>query len=191
LPGPYVSYELVDGQYALFYHPDSSTKIDLGMRIDISQKCAAWWTSFILTTILGVLGIFGIPTPMDDLTALAQRIVADPNVIETLNSVVGFTFTAITLLNFLKVLYDFGYLSEALSFAVSEISWWSAGYFVIYIVGIIAPTVSPQKALMIANSVILIAQLTHQLTQYQSACGAGLCPIPIYIPDKKSDKEEE
>lgn len=174
LAGPRVSYREVDGQIGLFYHPDEHTEIDLQVRVDITQECTIWWANFILTAFLGLLGIFGIPTPMDALTALARRIVADPAVIQALQTVVGLTFTAGTLLAFCKVLYDFGYLSQALWMAVSKLSWWGASKFIIYVMGIFAPVVSPQKALFIANAIVTVGGMVQQLLRYPTACGSSV-----------------
>lgn len=173
LEGPHVSYRRVGDEWAMFYHPDAQTEVDLEIRADISQECAMWWATFILTAILGLLAIFGISTPLDDLKALAARIVSDPAVIETLQTITGLTMTAGTMLSFCKVLYDFGYLSQAFWLALSSLSWWAAAKFIIYVVGIFAPVASPQKALVIANSVVTVGRLAVQLTHYPSACGAG------------------
>ena len=172
LEGPRVSYREVDGQLGLFYHPDARTEIDLEVRVEISQECVAWWISFILTAILGLLGVFGIPTPLDDLTQAAKRIVGDPAVIETLRTVVGLTFTAGTFLSFCRVLYDFGYLTQAIWLAVSKLSWWSVSKFIIYVVGIFAPSPSPQKALFIANAIVTVTRMVIALAGYPSACGS-------------------
>jgi hypothetical protein len=172
---PYVSYELINGEYRLFYHPDAKQKIDLGVSVDISLECAAWWASFILTTFLGVFEIFGIPTPVDDLTNLAKRIVTDPVVIQTCTSAIGFTFTAASVLSFCKVLYDFGYLSQAFWLVARSIGWWTAGKLLVYFVGCLLPVPSPQKALLIANMIKLVAQLTVQRGGYARACGQGGC----------------
>ena len=174
LEGPHVSYREVDGAFRLFYHPDADTQIDLGMRIDISQKCAVWWVTFVLTAVVGLLAVFAIPTPIDELKALAARIVADPAVVETLKTVTGLTFTAGTLLSLCKLLYDFGWLGQAVWLALSSLSWWAAGRFIVYLVGIFSPVPSPQLALFVANCVVTVAKLVIQLTGYQQACGADV-----------------
>jgi hypothetical protein len=171
LEGPYVSYRLVEGAYALFYHPDAQTEIDLGVRIDISEECLAWWAMFVLTAILGALAAFGLPTPGSLVGSLARAIATDPNVIATLQTVTGLTFAAGTLLSFLKVLYDFGWLSQAFWLALSKLGWWQATQFILYFVGIFAPVASPQKVVFIANTITTVTQMVLQLTKYSKACG--------------------
>jgi len=147
--------------------------------VRIDQECAAWWVAFILTTILGVLTIFGVNTPVDDLTRLVLRIVNDPVVIQTCTTVVGFTMTAATMLPFCKVLYDFGYLGQAFWLTASSIGWWGAGKLLVYFVGVMAPVPNPQQALFIANTVTLVAKLVVKLAHYQAACGSGDCAVPL------------
>jgi hypothetical protein len=175
LDGPHVSYELVDGEYRLIYYPDGTQKIDLGISVDINSECTVWWASFTLTTILGVLAIFGVNTPIDDLTTLAGRIVTDPVVIETCTTVVGFTLTASTMLSFCKVLYDFGYLGQAFWLCASKVGWWGTGKLIVYFAGCFSPVPTPAKALFIANTAKLVGQLTLQLMKWKEACGSGDC----------------
>src|SRR5436305_6281132 len=128
LDGPYVSYRLVDGEYALFYHPDSRTEIYLGLRVDGSKECLVWWASFVSTALSGTLAAFGLPTPGGLIASLAWAIVSDPTVITilTTGAVLGVTFLPSTLLSLLKVLYGSGWLAQVFWQAVSGLSWWQA-----------------------------------------------------------------
>jgi|GEM_PF-5464729 len=172
LEGPYVSYRRVEGGFAIFYHPDAETEVDLDVLLDVSQECLTWWVTFILQVVVGLLTIFGLPTPTDALKTLAQRIVSNPAVVQTLTSSVGLTFTAATFMSVLKVLYDFGYLAQALWLAVSMVSWWLAAKFVFYVVGIFLPAASPQKLMFITNCVTTVAQLVIKIAGYPAACGS-------------------
>ncbi len=173
LAGPRVSYRRVDGGWGMFYHPEAGTEIDLEVRVDITMECVVWWGTFIVTAILGIFAIFGIKTPIDDIKALVTKIVSDPAVIETLQSVTGLVFTTGTLLSFCRLLYDFGWLGQAFWMALSKLSWWAAAKFIAYVVGIFAPVASPQKVLFITNAVVTVAQMAYQLTLYPAACGTG------------------
>jgi Concanavalin A-like lectin/glucanases superfamily len=175
IDAPHVTVEAVDGRLGLFYHPRPHEKIDLGVRADTTENCLMWWIGFILTIYLGIFAILGVPTKVDDLTALATRIVKDPIVIETCTSGVGFILTPTLLLSFCKLLYDFGYLSQAFWLVASMIGWPLAGRLLVRFVGCILPVPTPYKVLFVANSIKLVAQLVVKFTQYPAACGNGQC----------------
>ena len=168
-----ITYEKIGNVFRLFYHPETGVKIDLDIEVDMSNECALWWTTFFLTALLGLLEIYGIATPVDKLKTIALQIVTNPAVIEICNTMTTYVFTTGILLSICGILYEQGYLSQVLWFAASKIGWWGAGKLILYVVGILAPTATPQKALFIANAVKLVAALTLQLTQYTTACSSG------------------
>ncbi len=78
-----------------------------------------------------------------------------------------------SVLSFLKVLYDFGQLKSFLWFCIRSATWWVMARFVIYLIGLFSPSASPQKALFIANVTVLVAQLVAQIAEYPCKHSGG------------------
>ena len=72
----------------------------------------------------------------------------------------------------LALLYQFGLLGRAFWLAFSSLSWWRAGIAVGKLVGYVAPPplITPQQALLIKTSIVLVASLASKLAQYKTAC---------------------
>ncbi len=165
-----VVYQLVDGEHVITHHTAQGTTVVLRAPEEAIDPCVIWWLTFTYTLLAGVLSIFGFPTPTSKAKEFVQKLVSNPEFLATVKTVIGGTFSALSILNFLKVLYDFGFLKTFVWFCVKQASWWALGRFVVYLVGLIAPTASPQKALFIANSIVLVTQLLAQIATYADKC---------------------
>ncbi|MEO0853471.1 MAG: hypothetical protein AAFY15_08225, partial [Cyanobacteria bacterium J06648_11] len=177
--GHHVDYERVGNAFRLYYYPETGEKVDLELEVELSQECAIWWATFMLQAILGVTDVFGIPTPVSQLRNLAAQIASNPNVIQACSTVVVLTFSFEPYLGLLKVLYDYGYLSQAMWLAANSIGWWAVVRFLAYLIGVVSPVPTPAQALFIANAVIVVTKLSIAVSKYPTACGEGdgLCPV--------------
>jgi hypothetical protein len=161
-----VVHEVVDGYHVVTHHTEDGSQVVLRASVDEVDPCVVWWITFCYTLLAGMLALFGFPTPTSRIQEFAQRIVNNPAFVQTVSSLIGGTFTALTILSFLKVLYDFGLLKSFVWFCITTASWWALARFVLYLIGLFAPLTTPQKALFIANAVVLVAQLVKQIAQY-------------------------
>jgi hypothetical protein len=177
------TYERRGDRWVVLWHREDGVEVVDEYDAEITPECLAWWATFIWTVLNGMLTLIGIPTPVERARAVIRDYVGDPKFVAgvTLPAAAGMTGAA--LIQVIAVLYESGLLQKVFWLAFSSLSWWAAGRVLIWLIGFAVPppALSPQQAMFIANSIVLIAQLGVQLQAYRDACpdAAGM-PAPAF-----------
>jgi len=171
VPQPF-TYERVDDRWVVYMHGENGTQVFAEYDATITPVCVVWWVTFIATVISGLLRLSGISIVPARLQALIDSFVFDVSFTAALTIVVAPGMSATALLGVVAVLYQFGLLGKAFWLAFSSLSWWAAGKAVLMLVGYVAPPpiLTPQQAMLVKNTIVLVAQLTVQLAGFSSAC---------------------
>jgi concanavalin A-like lectin/glucanase superfamily protein len=162
--------EIIDGDYVITHHTADGPIEVFRADANLLSPCLQWWLTFDYTLLSGFANLFGLPTPSSKVTEFATKLLQNPAFQATMDTLIGSVCSAGTILTFMKLLYDFGYLGTFFRFCVSKASWWSIGMFLGYVVGLVAPAASPQKVLFIAKSIQLVAQLANQMRGFSGSC---------------------
>lgn len=184
-----VRSEIIDGDHVITHHTADGPVELFRAKANIVTPCQQWWLTFDYTLLFGVAGLFGLPTPSGKVMEFGNKLLQNQAFQDAMDVFIGRVFSAGSILSFMKLLYDFGYLGTFFRFCVSTASWWSIGTFLAYMVGLFAPAASPQKVLFIANSVKLVLQLTDQIRGFTGSCSAFLV-APASVPVTFANRTE-
>jgi|GEM_PF-2267625 len=176
LPGGTVKHEIVDDHHVISYHHKGQSIVLFKEHVDDIDPCVVWVMTFIYTLLTGVMDLFGIPTPASKIKELAQQLWNNPAFQASLRTILGATFTAGSILSFLRLLYDFGFLKKFLWMCATSISWWAAAKILAKLITWIFGT-EVAVAYFIAQTVVLVAKLIVQIAGFQQACGGDVPQI--------------
>lgn len=165
------TYERRGDRWVILRHEPDGPRVIREYDATITPECVIWWATFMYTIINGILSLYLIAVPESEMNQIIDNYVFDAKFTAALVVVLQPGMSLATLFGAIGVMYNFGLLGKAFWAAFSSLSWWAAGKALVWMIGYVAPTMTPQKALLIANSVLLIANLSKQLGGYSAACG--------------------
>lgn len=167
------SYERRDDLWVIIWNHADGARIVADYDANVTGECVVWWATFIFTVISGLLAMAGIPLVPERVRNIIDDYIFQGEVLTALSAVLAPGMTTSALLAVLLTMYEYGLLGKVFWAAFANRSWWAAGRLVVWMLGYVAPPpiVTPQQVLLIANSVVLIGQLTKQLIGYSGACG--------------------
>ncbi len=169
----WVTREIVDDFHVITHHTHDGSAEVFRAHIDEVDPCLVWWLTFDVTLMLGFLDLFGFTTPTSLIKKFVTKLLENQAFQAAVKTLLGGTFTALTIIGFFKLLYDFGLLKKLLWFVLTTATWWVIAKFLVFIIGLFLPTATPQKAQFIANAVILVAKLVIQIAGFHKACPTG------------------
>jgi hypothetical protein len=159
-----VTHAIVDGNHVLTYHgPKGPEEVFRASVADV-DPCTVWWVQFFVTILFGLASMLGLTAPVTArVTQFAQTLIADLGVMAAMWPLWVGTITAQTVLSFLGLLYNNGYLGTFFKFCFSQLTWWGIGRLVLYVVGLFIPAPSPAKVAFFVAAAALVYNLIQAL----------------------------
>src|SRR5205085_3943941 len=113
-----VRSEIIEGEHVITHHTADGPVELFRASVTIVTPCQVWWLTFDYTLLFGFGGLFGLPTPSGKVSEFASRLIQNEAFQEAVASIVGGVLTAGSILSFMKLLYDFGFLGTFVRFCV-------------------------------------------------------------------------
>jgi hypothetical protein len=163
-PAGTVTHAIVDDHHVLTFHGPNGPEVVFRAHVDDVDPCVVWWLQFIFTLLSGVASLLGLTAPVTArLNQYVQTLIADFRFMAAASPLFVGTITASTVLSFLGLLYNNGYLWTFFKFCITQLSWWAIGRLVLYVVGLFVPAPSPAKVQFFVSAVQLVYNLTNLL----------------------------
>lgn len=132
LPGA-ITWTRQGDEVVFWYHTAQGATVCYRMPA-ATNECATWWISLISTIVAGFLGLLGIPLAPGRVVAAVSRLLGDGQVGRAVASVLAEEVSTRTVVQALRVIFNFLALSEFLSDIFANLRW----YEILFIVGAIS-----------------------------------------------------
>jgi hypothetical protein len=159
-----VTHAIVDGYHVLTLHGHNGQEEVFRAKVGDVDPCTVWWIKFIFTLLSGFASLLGLKVPVPArLTTFVATLIADLSFMAAVFPLFTGALTAQTVIYFLVLLYNNGYLWTFFKFCFTQLSWWSIGKLVFYVVGLFVPAPSPTKLQFFVNAAKLVYNLLQLL----------------------------
>lgn len=155
-----VTHEIVDDHHVLTFHGPNGPEVIFRAHVDDVDACTVWWIQFIFTLLSGFASLLGLTAPVTaKLTEFVTTLVEDLAFMAAVAPLFTGAVTAQTVISFLVLLYNNGYLWTFFKFCFTQMGWWAIGRLVLYVVGLFVPAPSPAKVEFAVNAARLVVSL--------------------------------
>ncbi len=158
------SHVLGDRLYFVAHDKDASYTLCYGDADDI-DPLTQWYIELVLILVGGVLGIlFGakIDGSRKKLLGIVKSIVRNPRVL----TLFAKQITVNAIIEFFKILFNSGMLTDLLRAALAGFSFWKVAYMVAKMIALVAASAVGAWAVYAVRLATLVGELVYHLTKY-------------------------